>query len=101
MSPISTMTIREWTSEIPAATRVFERLGIDYCCGGHRTLEEARHLSKMTPDQVMDALKMADQTERAARQDRDWQAEPVSAPIAHINPSPIHARATCPPRSLI
>ena len=27
---------------------------------------------------------MADQTERAARQDRDWQAEPLAALIAHI-----------------
>ena len=34
-------TVRELALEIPQATRVFERLGIDYCCGGSRSLEEA------------------------------------------------------------
>jgi uncharacterized protein DUF542 len=26
---------------IPGAARVFENFGIDYCCGGHRTLADA------------------------------------------------------------
>lgn len=34
-------TVRELTLEVPAATRVFEKLGIDYCCGGKRSLGEA------------------------------------------------------------
>ena len=34
-------TVRELALEIPAATRVFENLGIDYCCGGNKSIEEA------------------------------------------------------------
>lgn len=34
-------TVRELAIEIPNATRTFERLGIDYCCGGSRSLNDA------------------------------------------------------------
>ena len=34
-------TVREFALEIPGATRVFEKMGIDYCCGGNRSLADA------------------------------------------------------------
>jgi hypothetical protein len=34
MSVTAEITVRELTLENRAATRVFEKLGIDYCCGG-------------------------------------------------------------------
>ena len=34
-------TVRELALEVPAATRVFEKMGIDYCCGGKRSLADA------------------------------------------------------------
>ncbi|HYX42630.1 MAG TPA: iron-sulfur cluster repair di-iron protein [Pyrinomonadaceae bacterium] len=34
-------TVRELALTRPEATRIFERLQIDYCCGGHRTLDTA------------------------------------------------------------
>jgi len=34
-------TVRDLAAGIPGATRVFENLGIDYCCGGQRTLADA------------------------------------------------------------
>lgn len=34
-------TVREYAVEAPGATRVFEKLKIDYCCGGHRPLSDA------------------------------------------------------------
>lgn len=34
-------TVRELAIEVPNATRTFERLGIDYCCGGLRSLNDA------------------------------------------------------------
>lgn len=36
-----TQTVRQLATEIPNATRVFEKLGIDYCCGGGKSLEAA------------------------------------------------------------
>lgn len=37
----SEMTVREVAIQQPEATRVFEKLKIDYCCGGERPLTEA------------------------------------------------------------
>ena len=34
-------TVREYAVEMPGATRVFEKLKIDYCCGGGRSLSNA------------------------------------------------------------
>jgi regulator of cell morphogenesis and NO signaling len=36
-----TTTVREFATSIPNATRLFEQLGIDYCCGGNRSLSDA------------------------------------------------------------
>jgi regulator of cell morphogenesis and NO signaling len=37
----ATSTIGEWVTEHPRSARVFEKLQIDYCCGGGHTLAEA------------------------------------------------------------
>ena len=37
----SARTVRELAVEIPNATRIFEKFGIDYCCGGKKPLDEA------------------------------------------------------------
>ncbi len=34
-------TVKDLALRIPNATRVFEKAGIDYCCGGSRPLAEA------------------------------------------------------------
>ena len=34
-------TVGELVAERPGRSRIFERLGIDYCCGGKKPLEEA------------------------------------------------------------
>ena len=36
-----TKTVRELVLEIPNATRIFEKMKIDYCCGGNKSLEQA------------------------------------------------------------
>jgi regulator of cell morphogenesis and NO signaling len=85
MAVIAEKTVREIAVENPAATRIFERFGIDYCCGGNRSLDEACDKAKISVDEVLDSLEMAEENARAARQVRDWQNEPLSALIAHIN----------------
>ena len=37
----SGMTVREVALQVPEATRLFEKLKIDYCCGGDRALGDA------------------------------------------------------------
>jgi len=84
MAVVTTKTVREFAVENIAATRIFEKVGIDYCCGGGQSLEQACEKADIPIDQVLDALEMAEETERAAQQVRDWSREPLSELIAHI-----------------
>jgi regulator of cell morphogenesis and NO signaling len=85
MSATTEKTVRELALENPAATRVFEKLGIDYCCGGNQSLEQACRAANLPVDQVVDSLEMAEQTTRAAQKIHDWQREPLGDLVAHIN----------------
>ena len=84
MSVTTEKTVRELALENPAATRVFEKLGIDYCCGGNQSLEQACRAANLPMDQVLDSLEMAEQTTRAAQEIHDWQREPLADLVAHI-----------------
>ena len=57
MNSLATKTVRDLAVEIPGATRVFENLGIDYCCGGDRTLDDACNIAGMNVEHVMTSLK--------------------------------------------
>ena len=52
----SRKTVRELAVEVPNATRVFEKLGIDYCCGGKKPLDEACGAANLPLDDVLAAL---------------------------------------------
>jgi len=84
MTVIVEKTVRELALETSSATRVFEKLGIDYCCGGNKSLEEACRAAKLPLEQVQSALAAAEQQSHAAS-DRDWQREPLADLIAHIS----------------
>jgi regulator of cell morphogenesis and NO signaling len=45
-------TVRELALEVPGATRVFEKMGIDYCCGGNRSLADACVIAGVTFEAV-------------------------------------------------
>ena len=84
MSAIATKTVGELAADNPAATRVFEKLGIDYCCGGSNTLEQACRAARLPLEQVTDSMEMASETGRAMASDQDWRIEPLADLIAHI-----------------
>ena len=77
-------TVRDVALENPAATRVFEKLGIDYCCGGNQSLEQACRAVNLQIDEVLDSLEMAEEAARSARKAHDWQIEPLADLVAHI-----------------
>jgi iron-sulfur cluster repair protein YtfE (RIC family) len=52
-----TKTVREYALEIPASTRIFEKLGIDYCCGGGKSLADACAQAGVAVDEVLSSLK--------------------------------------------
>ena len=83
MKAIATKTVREVALENPAATRIFEQLGIDYCCGGHKPLEEAVAAKNLSLDDVLARLDAAGST--VAKTGKDWQSESLAELINHIN----------------
>ena len=56
MAVNATRIVRELAVEIPTATRIFEQLGIDYCCGGGKSLQEACSQAGIPLDQVLRTL---------------------------------------------
>lgn len=77
-------TVRELAVTMPGATRVFERLGIDYCCGGNRTLADACVKAKVPVEKVTDFLAQAEQTSLSPDDLHDWQAASMTGLIHHI-----------------
>jgi len=85
MSITAAKTVRELALEFPNATRVFEKLGIDYCCGGNRSLEEACAAANLSAEEILDSLEMTEPASQAGQKEGNWQVEPLADVIAHIN----------------
>ncbi len=77
-------SVRELALEIPGATRVFEKLGIDYCCGGAASLENACASAGVTTADVVSALDEANHQQSPTSEFKDWQSAPLSALIDYI-----------------
>ena len=51
---------------------VFQEFGIDFCCGGRRTIADACRESNIDPDQVLDAVSRTCSTPGSAPRFSDW-----------------------------
>jgi len=51
-----TTTVSEIVTADPRAAAVFEQFGIDFCCGGRRTFDEACRAAAVDPGAVVSAL---------------------------------------------
>jgi len=76
------MTVREVAIELPHSTRLFEKLKIDYCCGGDRPLTEACTSIGVEVGELMGMLETVSQSEPQGA--LDFQKLPLSELIAHI-----------------
>ena len=83
MTLAATKTLGEIAAEMPCATREFEKLGIDYCCGGSRTLSEACAEANISVD---DALARLEKSLAATQpgDSKDWQNQFLADLIGHI-----------------
>ena len=80
MEALDSRTVRELASATPGAARVFEKFGIDYCCGGERSLAQACSAAKVN------ALEVAEALEKPQPQggDPDWQKATLAELVKHI-----------------
>lgn len=81
MNPITMeSTVGALVVDRPSRSRVFSKLGIDYCCGGKLTLAEACEQKRLSPNDVV-ALLEAD----AAPEPRsEWAEAPLPALTVHL-----------------
>jgi regulator of cell morphogenesis and NO signaling len=97
MTIATTKTVGEIAAELPGSTREFERLGIDYCCGGSRTLGEACAEAKIPVEEALERLKKGAAAATEVDSTRDWQNQPLAGLIAHINATHhVFVRTECP-----
>ena len=78
----STTTVREIATNLPASTKVFEKLKIDYCCGGGTPLIEACSKAGVELQQVEEMLKSA--TAKIADSPIDFQGTTIPQLVEHI-----------------
>lgn len=83
MTLTATKTVRDYAIETPQTIPVFEKLGIDYCCGGNRPLDEACAAANANLDQVLKAIEAAI-AEPARPSDRELRSGSLAELISHI-----------------
>ncbi|MCH7872529.1 MAG: iron-sulfur cluster repair di-iron protein [Planctomycetes bacterium] len=76
-------SVGQLVAERPSRARVFERFGIDFCCGGKIPLSDACTERKLDTERILAALREADSSE-ADTDEPDWTRATLSALIAHI-----------------
>ncbi len=84
----STATLADLAVILPAASRVFHRHGLDFCCHGTRPLAEACAPRGLDPEAVLEEI--AAEQPRDAGQPR-WDERPLPELIEHVV-SHYHAR---------
>ena len=79
------MTITKTLADVAAvslnAVRTLENHGLDYCCGGKQSFDEACLEKGLDPDSV---LKEIEGAEASGAQVKDWQTAPLGELVRHI-----------------
>ena len=82
MKPDVNQTVREIAIEHPTTVRVFESLGIDYCCGGKRSLQDACQRAGVPVEQALNLL--ATVKEDSTADTANWGGASAQQLIHHI-----------------
>ena len=79
-------TVRDLVGRYPQTRPVFEKHGIDYCCGGGKPLADAARECGQGLPKLIDALKeaLARPIGKAETAQRDWYAASLGELVCHI-----------------
>src|SRR5262245_15636755 len=77
------ITVGQLVAGRPGWARIFERLGIDYCCGGKATLGDSCRENGLDVDLVLRELEEAKNTD-AGHDGFDAQSMPMAELVEHI-----------------
>lgn len=70
-------TLAELATTHPAASRVFQRYGLDYCCGGRQPLDDVCHAKGLDPAAIVHAIEAEEATVNLPRWDEASLADLV------------------------
>jgi regulator of cell morphogenesis and NO signaling len=84
MNITDTTTVRNLAAGIPGATRVFEYFGVDYCCGGQRTLGDACRIANRSVEELVRSLEEAERASQFGGEEDDWRQEPLTELAEYI-----------------
>ncbi len=76
-------TVGQLVADRPSRSRVFENLGIDFCCGGRKTLAEACAARGLDASTVLTVLLAAEMTGSPSTA-TDWTAATLTSLCDHI-----------------
>jgi regulator of cell morphogenesis and NO signaling len=82
MTITDSTTVADIAASYPASVRVFQRHGIDFCCGGKASLAAACQEQGPSVADLVRAIEASTRTAEPA--DRDWNVEPLHALINYI-----------------
>jgi regulator of cell morphogenesis and NO signaling len=77
----TTTTLADVAAISQGAVRTLEGYGLDYCCGGKQSFDEACIAKGLSPDSVKAEI---DQALAAGGVERDWQSAPLGELAKHI-----------------
>lgn len=75
-------TVGTLVTERPSRSKVLEKYGIDYCCGGHRTLSEASTAAGVTLDTVLEELDSQDSS--SVEPEPEWASMGIAELVDHV-----------------
>ena len=78
-----TTSVGQYVVLRPSRARVFERLGIDYCCGGKEPLGKASEKRGLDPRVVLEALER-EAAKSSTVEERDWSRVSLAELADHI-----------------
>jgi regulator of cell morphogenesis and NO signaling len=77
-------TVAEIARNLPSAVRFFEKVNIDYCCGGSVELKRACETVDRDFETVLLTLETLQETSQFQGPEKDWNAASISELITHI-----------------
>jgi len=80
-------TLGALVAERPARAQLFERLRLDYCCGGSQTLTEACARRELDPATVVELISVLEQgglVDLVPAGERDWRGASTAELCGHI-----------------
>ena len=80
----ATRTVGEVAADLPQSTRVFEKYGIDYCCGGKKPMAEACESAGVSVDSVVEQIAREVNDSQQRGQAGDWSRVSLRDFISHV-----------------